>query len=40
MPCCVWGCHGDVVAHINHPNGIRAVCDNHVDGYPVVEEVA
>jgi len=30
----------DVVARIDHPNGIRAVCNEHVDDYTVVEEVA
>jgi len=40
MPCGCTGCGDDVVARIDHPNGIRAVCNEHVDDYTVVEEVA
>lgn len=40
MPCGCSGCRDDVVARIDHPNGIRAVCEDHVAGYPVIEEVA
>ncbi|MDR9432149.1 MAG: hypothetical protein RI568_15820 [Natronomonas sp.] len=40
MPCGCSGCSGDVAAFIAHPNGRRAVCQDHIGGYPVVEEVA
>lgn len=40
MPCGCFGCRDDVAAIIDHPNGRRAVCDDHIDGFDVVEEVA
>lgn len=40
MPCGCSGCSGDVVAFIDHPDhGQRAVCEDHVDNYPVLQEV-
>jgi hypothetical protein len=34
------GCSGDVVAIVDHPDhGRRAACEDHADGYPVLEEV-
>jgi len=40
MPCGCSGCSGDVVAFIAHPeHGRRAVCEKHVNDYPVTERV-
>ena len=40
MPCGCMGCSGDVVAIVDHPkHGRRATCEDHVDGYDVIEEV-
>ena len=40
MPCGCSGCRDDVAAFIDHPNGQRAVCEDHVDDYPVIRRVA
>ena len=39
MPCVVWGCHNDVDAYVDKPSGQRAVCEEHVADYSVIEEV-